>query len=148
MRERSFLSSLFLLTIALLIALGLSRLVVHAQSTAPSIILHVAGQSLSSTAGYLNTVESGAFVGTTHTTLDIGHLTISNADSVSHNITITDCQSTPAILFSAAPIAASGSAGSVWTLDMGDARMVGCAKFQVDAGGTAGTVWVWMSGTR
>ena len=120
----------------------------QAQSTAPVSILHVAGQSLSSTAGYLNTVESGNFIGTTQATLNIGHLTIANTDSVSHNITIKDCQSTPATLFSAAPIAASGAAGSTWTLDMGDARMVGCAKFQVDSGGTAGTVWVWMSGTR
>jgi hypothetical protein len=129
--------------------IGIAALLVHflpaqAQSTAPVSILHVAGQSLSSTAGYLNTVESGSFVGTTHTTLNVGHLTVSNSDSVSHNITVTDCQSPAASLFAATPIAAN----TAWTVDMGDARMVGCAKFQVDAGGTAGTVWVWMSGTR
>jgi hypothetical protein len=117
-----------------------------AQSTEPSRIVHVYGQPLSSTLGYLNTLEAPKPSGPANTSssMTVGSIWISNTDSVTHNVTIEDCQATPALLLSAIPI----TAGTIWTINGGDQRMQGCMKFQVDSGGTAATVWVWVSGTR
>jgi hypothetical protein len=124
----------------------LTALSVYSQSTSPINLVHVPGQVLTSTAAYLATTEAHHPSGptTTQNTINIGTLTISNTDSVAHTPTIQDCQGTPAVLMDGSM---SIPAHTIWTITVGDLRMVGCVSFKVDSGGTAGKVWVWMSGT-
>ena len=131
--------------ITLTIVLGaMMALPLHSQSPspAPSRAFHVYGQTLSSTPGYLTVLESGVLTNSTHTSLNLDTLVFSNTDSVSHTITVVDCQTAPATIAIAIP------ATTLWSISMGDTRMVGCAKFSVDSGGTAATVWAWATGTR
>jgi hypothetical protein len=117
----------------------------HSQSPspAPSRAFHVYGQTLSSTPGYLTVLESGVLTNSTHTSLNLDGLVFSNLDSVTHTVTLVDCQSTPATMVFAVP-----ASPMIWTISLPDVRMVGCAKFSVDSGGTAATVWAWATGTR
>ena len=70
------------------------------------------------------------------TSVNVTHLVLVNTDSSDHTVTVSDCQSTPFVLFNGETIAAK----TMWPVPMGNVRFGGCFKWTASSTTVMGAV--------